>query len=203
LESSLQAFLGPKQLEGWTPTERRRANTRMPWCRRRQAKAFGYNQVRMETNKRLIELPSPAATTHLGRQLGRLLFPGAIVALSGCLGAGKTFFVRAVAEGLGVAGGQVVASPTFVLIQEYQGRLPIYHFDLYRLGSPGEFFDLGAGEYLEGQGVCLIEWADKFANWMPAERLDARFEIVGDQQRRLELLGHGQSHAELVLLLEG
>ena len=151
----------------------------------------------METAQRVIDLPTPAATAELGRRLGALLFPGAVVALSGCLGAGKTFFVRAVADGLGVAGG-VVASPTFVIIQEYQGQLPIYHFDLYRLRAPEEFFDLGAGEYLEGEGASLIEWADKFENWLPAERLDARFEIMGDQHRRLELTGHGERYADLV-----
>src|SRR2546428_2340870 len=95
-----------------------------------------------------------AATTAFGRRLGVLLFPGAVVGLIGPLGAGKTHLVRAVAEGLGIRDGGAVSSPTFVLIQEYQGRLPIYHFDAYRLRNEGEFFDLGAHEYFDGDGVC-------------------------------------------------
>src|SRR3954464_14023341 len=99
-----------------------------------------------------LDLPDPAATESAGRRLGGLLFRGAVVALVGPLGAGKTHLSRAVAEGVGVPDGRVVTSPTFVLIQEYQGRLPVYHFDAYRLRGAGEFFDLGAHEYLEGNG---------------------------------------------------
>src|SRR3954447_20032788 len=100
----------------------------------------------------VVDLPDPAATEALGRRLGRLLFPGSVVALVGPLGAGKTYLVRAVAEGLGVADSRVVSSPTFVLIQEYRARLPIYHFDAYRLRGAAEFSDLGAHEYFEGDG---------------------------------------------------
>src|SRR5207302_10261856 len=108
-----------------------------------------------------------AGTLAFGRGLAGLLFPSTVVALIGPLGAGKTHLVRAVAEGLGVADGRVVSSPTFVLIQEYQARLPVYHFDAYRLRGPGEFADLGAHEYLEGDGVCLIEWAERVAEALP------------------------------------
>src|SRR3954447_4021346 len=100
----------------------------------------------------VVDLPDPAATEALGRRLGRLLFPGAVVALVGPLGAGKTFLTRAIAEGLDVSDPQLVTSPTFVLIQEYPGRVPIYHFDVYRLKSATEFEDLGASEYLYGDG---------------------------------------------------
>src|SRR5947207_2984774 len=109
---------------------------------------------------RTLVLDDLAATERLGRQLGGLLFPGAVVALVGTLGAGKTHLVRAIAEGLGVPDGRIVTSPTFVLIQEYEGRLPVYHFDAYRLAGEVPFADLGVDEYLEGEGVCLIEWAD-------------------------------------------
>src|SRR5947199_6148022 len=91
-----------------------------------------------------------AGTEALGRRLGGLLFPGAVVALVGPLGAGKTHLVRAIAEGLGIADSRVVSSPTFVLIQEYAARLPIYHFDAYRLRTPAEFGDLGVHEYFGG-----------------------------------------------------
>src|SRR5271165_5127652 len=109
----------------------------------------------MSTNLDLLDL---AATEAFGRRLGALLFPGAIVALIGPLGAGKTHLTRAVAEGLGVTDSRVVTSPTFVLIQEYDGTLPIYHFDAYRLRGDAEFAELGAHEYFESGGVCLIEW---------------------------------------------
>src|SRR5207248_9178759 len=91
-----------------------------------------------------LNLEGLTATKEFGRRLGPLLFPGAVVGLIGPLGAGKTHLVRAVAEGLGLHEGGAVSSPTFVLIQEYAARLPIYHFDAYRLRSDGEFFDLGA-----------------------------------------------------------
>src|SRR5271163_2242253 len=95
------------------------------------------------------ELTDLASTEALGRRLGELLFPGAVVALVGQLGAGKTHLARAVAEGLGVRDGRVVTSPTFVLIQEYLGRLPVYHFDAYRLRGADDLIDLGAQEYFE------------------------------------------------------
>ena len=99
-------------------------------------------------------IPDLAATEAFGRRLGGLLFPGAVVALVGQLGAGKTHLTRAVAEGLGVRNPAAVTSPTFVLIQEYPARLPIYHFDAYRLGGPREFAELGVDEYFAGDGVC-------------------------------------------------
>ena len=110
---------------------------------------------------RTIDIPDLAATEAFGRRLGELLFPGAVVALVGQLGAGKTHLTRAVAEGLGVKNPAAVNSPTFVLIQEYPARLPIYHFDAYRLSGPREFAELGVDEYFRGDGVCLVEWADK------------------------------------------
>src|ERR1700750_2210609 len=108
-----------------------------------------------------LDIASLDETEAFGRRLGAMLFPGAVVALVGPLGAGKTHLVRAVAEGLGVGDSRVVSSPTFVLIQEYDARLPVYHFDAYRLRGEADFLDLGAHEYFEGRGVCLIEWADR------------------------------------------
>src|SRR6266852_4911587 len=102
-----------------------------------------------------------AGTEAFGRRLAAHLFGGAVIALMGPLGAGKTHLVRAVAEGLGVADSRVVSSPTFVLIQEYDGRLPIYHFDAYRLRGETDFDELGAHEYFQSAGVCLVEWADR------------------------------------------
>jgi tRNA threonylcarbamoyladenosine biosynthesis protein TsaE len=139
----------------------------------------------------VVDLPDLAATHALGRRLGALLFPGAVVALVGPLGAGKTHLARSVAEGLGVADPRVVTSPTFVLIQEYAGRVPIYHFDAYRLRGSAEFVELGTQEYFEGPGVCLVEWADRVAGAMPAECLRVSLAVTGESSRRatVEALG--------------
>ena len=138
------------------------------------------------------------ATAAFGRRLGALLFPGAVVALVGPLGAGKTHLVRAVAEGLGIADSRAVSSPTFVLIQEYDARLPVYHFDAYRLRGPAEFFDLGAHEYFEGRGVCLVEWADRVEACLPAEHLRITIDVTGETSRRFTLEGFGGRYEDLV-----
>ncbi len=144
------------------------------------------------------DLPDLDATAAFGRRLGRLLFPGAVVALIGELGAGKTHLARAVAEGLGVADGRVVTSPTFVLVQEYQGRLAISHFDAYRLRSEGEFADLGADEYFEAGGVCLVEWADRVPGCLPAEHLRITLAITGETSRRAVVEGRGRRYEALI-----
>jgi tRNA threonylcarbamoyladenosine biosynthesis protein TsaE len=142
----------------------------------------------------IVDLPDLAATEAFGRRLGRRLFAGAVVGLVGPLGAGKTHLVRAVAEGLGVAEPRAVTSPTFVLIQEYLARLPIYHFDAYRLGTVGEFLDLGAAEYFDAGGVCLIEWADRVAEALPPERLTLTLSVTGPTSRRVEAVARGSAY---------
>jgi tRNA threonylcarbamoyladenosine biosynthesis protein TsaE len=121
-----------------------------------------------------------------------------VVALVGPLGAGKTHLVRAVAEGLGIADSRAVSSPTFVLIQEYEARLPIYHFDAYRLRGPAEFFDLGAHEYFEGRGVCLVEWADRVEGCLPAEQLRVTHTNTGEHSRRFDVEARGAKYAALL-----
>jgi tRNA threonylcarbamoyladenosine biosynthesis protein TsaE len=138
------------------------------------------------------------ATAAIGRRLGALLFPGAVVALLGTLGAGKTQLVRAIAEGAGIADSRVVSSPTFVLIQEYEARWPIYHFDAYRLRGAAELFDLGVHEYFEGRGVCLVEWADRVEECLPAEHLRIVLEVTGETSRRLTLTGRGERYEALL-----
>ncbi len=144
------------------------------------------------------DAPDEAATIELGRRLAALLFPGAVVGLIGQLGAGKTCLVRAIAEGLRIADPRAVSSPTFVLIQEYCARLPIYHFDAYRLHSDGEFFDLGVNEYFQGQGVCLVEWADRVMGCLPAAHLLIHIQVTGLASRRFFFEGHGKGYQELV-----
>jgi tRNA threonylcarbamoyladenosine biosynthesis protein TsaE len=145
-----------------------------------------------------VQLADLDATLALGRDLGRRLFPGAVVALVGPLGAGKTHLTRGLAEGLGVPDGRVVTSPTFVLLQEYHGRLPIYHFDTYRLASEVAFDDLGVGEQLEGDGVCVIEWADRVPNSLPADHLRITLTVTGTTSRRALLEATGPRHRALV-----
>jgi tRNA threonylcarbamoyladenosine biosynthesis protein TsaE len=139
-----------------------------------------------------------AGTEALGRRLGAALFPGAVVALTGPLGAGKTHLVRALAEGLAIPDSRVVTSPTFVLIQEYSARLPIYHFDAYRLRGAGELFDLGVHEYFEGEGVSLVEWADRALECLPAEHLRVSIEITGPTSRQFNVEGRGQRYVALL-----
>jgi tRNA threonylcarbamoyladenosine biosynthesis protein TsaE len=145
----------------------------------------------------IVDLPDLAATTAFGRRLGEVLFPGAVVALIGSLGAGKTHLTRAVVEGLG-GDGRAVSSPTFGLIHEYQANFPIYHFDAYRLRSATEFRDLGVHEYFEGAGVCLIEWADRVSECLPNEYLRITFEITGETSRRLTIGAVGPRYAEMI-----
>ena len=145
-----------------------------------------------------IHLPDLAATEDLGRRLGPLLFPGAVVALVGPLGAGKTHFVRAVAEGLGVRNPAAVTSPTFVLIQEYPARFPVYHFDAYRLSGPREFADLGVDEYFRGDGVCVVEWADLVRDFLPDDRLEIVLRPTGDDSREATLTAFGPRHAKIL-----
>ncbi len=115
----------------------------------------------------VVECPTEWQTEHLGQALARQIRPGLVIGLVGELGAGKTRLVRAIAEALG-ADPHAIASPTFVLIHEYDSSPPIYHFDAYRLKSGDELDALGADEYFAGDGVCLVEWADRVANRLPS-----------------------------------
>ncbi len=147
---------------------------------------------------RQIHLADLEATVQLGHALGRELFPGTVIGLVGPLGAGKTQLVRAISEGLEIPNSRVVSSPTFVLIQEYAGRLQIYHFDAYRLGSEREFMDLGVNEYFERDGVSLVEWADRVPRCLPAERLEIELEVTGNTSRTARLEATGQRYVEVL-----
>ena len=127
-----------------------------------------------------------SGTAALGAALGELLPDGAIVALCGTLGAGKTRLVQALAAAVGVRPGQAV-SPTFVLIQEYHGRRSVYHIDAYRLRDEDEFLDLGPDEYFESAGITLIEWADRVEGALPDERIEIHLTITGKRSRRFEI----------------
>jgi tRNA threonylcarbamoyladenosine biosynthesis protein TsaE len=134
-------------------------------------------------------------TERLGERLGGLARPGDVFALWGELGAGKTVFVRGLARGMSLRGP--VSSPTFVLVNEYEGRVPLYHVDFYRLAAT-QLGSVGWEEYLELGGVVAVEWPDRAAGSLPAERLDVRLEHVADTKRRVTLEAHGKRAEELL-----
>lgn len=137
---------------------------------------------------------SPAATARLACLLAERLGPGAVVTLDGELGAGKTTFSQAVGRALGVQ--DVINSPTFTIIKEYEGRsLPFYHMDVYRL-SPGDADELGLDDYFYGAGVTLIEWASLIEELLPAEHLAIRIEHAANDARRFLLTPNGRLYEE-------
>jgi tRNA threonylcarbamoyladenosine biosynthesis protein TsaE len=140
---------------------------------------------------------SEADTEHLGAALAGALPGGTTVALIGTLGAGKTRLVQAFAAAHGVPADEAT-SPTFVLVNEYQGRLPIYHFDAYRLRDDDEFIELGPDEYFESSGVTFVEWADRVERCLPAEYLEIRCEATGETERRFTLVGRGAATDAIV-----
>jgi ATPase, YjeE family len=140
---------------------------------------------------------SLSQTQAFGHRLAELLQPGDVVSLIGNLGAGKTHLVQAIAEGMD-ATEDFVHSPTFVLIQEYQGRIPICHIDAYRLRDIDEFLELGADELLGGDGVCLIEWADRVEEVLPRDRLTIQIESTGPESRHLTVSSSGRRSEAVV-----
>lgn len=133
-------------------------------------------------------------TEALGRSLGRALAQGGLVALIGPLGAGKTRLVQSIAAALG-ADRWAVNSPTFVLIQEYAAQLPIFHCDTYRLRSIDEFLALGVDEMFQTAGICLIEWADRVTQVLPADRLEVEIEVAGATARNFRIDATGPRSA--------
>ena len=128
---------------------------------------------------------SPEETDAAGARLGATLGPGDVVALSGELGAGKTVFVQGLVRALGVTTG--ATSPTFVLVNQYRGRLPVHHVDAYRTASLGELLDLGLEEMMDGDGVTVIEWADRLEPVLPARAVRVRIAGVGDEPRHITI----------------
>jgi tRNA threonylcarbamoyladenosine biosynthesis protein TsaE len=130
-------------------------------------------------------------TQALGEAIAATLGPGAVVACVGELGAGKTAFLQGLARGLGVA--SAVTSPTFVLVNVYRGRVPVYHLDAYRTTSVAEVQDLGIEEMLDGEGVTLIEWADRILALLPPRAIVVRIQGLGDEPRQIEVEEPGAS----------
>jgi tRNA threonylcarbamoyladenosine biosynthesis protein TsaE len=133
---------------------------------------------------------NPEDTFSIGRIIGESLSAGDIVALSGDLGTGKTYLTKGIARGLGVSEQYQITSPTFTLINEYPGRLTLYHFDLYRLETFLDMINLGYEEYLFGEGVSVIEWAEKASDILPDETIFVSLTYLDENRRRMVISGN-------------
>lgn len=143
---------------------------------------------------------SPEQTQRLGTNLGKLTQAGDIFLLCGDLGSGKTCLTQGIAWGLAIK--EYAFSPSFVLVREYSGRLPLYHIDLYRLDHIEEIIDLGLDEYFYGDGVCVVEWAEKGWSVLPQENLLIKFSHVSDTERSLSLEPNGRRYSQLLKFLK-
>ena len=130
---------------------------------------------------------SPAETEAVGQRLAKILMPGTVIAYTGDLGAGKTAFTRGLARGLGC--DDLVTSPTYTIVNEYlSGRLPLFHFDMYRLHSSDDLWDIGWEDYLERGGICAVEWSENVTDAME-QAIRVRIEKISDESRRITVEG--------------
>jgi len=127
------------------------------------------------------------ATIKLGEKLARTLKGGQIVALIGELGSGKTTLTKGIAKGLGVKNSRYVNSPSFVIIKEYRGKKPLYHFDIFRLDSVKDLDTIGYEEYFYGNGICVVEWADKIKKLLPKKYLEIKIKILKNNDRKIKI----------------
>jgi len=137
----------------------------------------------------VVHSKSAGDTRALGARIGRRLEKGTVIGLFGALGSGKTCLVQGLAEGLGVNPALPVSSPTFVLINEYEGPTPLFHFDLYRIGEPREIIELGWEDYLDKDGVIVIEWAERMGGLLPDKHIHIGIEITGENSREIRISG--------------
>lgn len=142
---------------------------------------------------------SPASTFSFGKRLGEKMEAGSIIALIGELGCGKTLFTKGICVGLGVP-ERAVNSPTFAFVNEYQGRLHVFHIDLYRVDDLTEEFGIGILDYIAraGSGVVVLEWAEKALPLLPDDHLQVHFEVISARRRRLRLTGFGTKFGKLL-----
>ncbi|MEN6320595.1 MAG: tRNA (adenosine(37)-N6)-threonylcarbamoyltransferase complex ATPase subunit type 1 TsaE [Syntrophaceae bacterium] len=145
---------------------------------------------------------NPTETNYIGKIIGEHLIHGDIVALIGELGTGKTSLTQGIARGLGVPEEYQITSPSFTLINEYHGRATLYHFDLYRLKGPIDLEDLGYDEYISGNGVNVIEWADKIINILPDNTLFISFTYINENERELSITGEKEMLEAILKVLK-
>jgi len=149
-----------------------------------------------------ITTDSPAATHALAARLGSRCRGGEVITLDGPLGAGKTTFTKGIAEGLGIDPREVT-SPTFLLLHEISGRLTLCHLDAYRVGGSEELAEIGARDAFRGDAVVVVEWSERVADLLPAERLAVALDCVGEQSRALVFRATGPTHARLLPSIPG
>ena len=156
----------------------------------------------LDVSMKFLELPSnsPEQTQKLGVSIGKVALPGDIFLLVGNLGVGKTCLTQGIAWGLGIK--EYAVSPSFVLVRELYGRLPLYHIDLYRLDHIEEIEDLGLDEYLYGNGVCVVEWAEKGLAVLPAEYLLIEISYLSDTDRNFLFKPSGRRYREVMKQLK-
>lgn len=134
--------------------------------------------------KQTVIIKNESETAAFGIELGKRACPGTVIALTGDLGAGKTTLTKAIAQGLGIS--DMITSPTFNIVKEYDGsRLPLYHFDVYRIGDADEMYELGYEEYFYGNGVCVVEWADLIEDLLPENAVRIQLEYGGEEGERI------------------
>ncbi|MCD6358361.1 MAG: tRNA (adenosine(37)-N6)-threonylcarbamoyltransferase complex ATPase subunit type 1 TsaE [Dehalococcoidia bacterium] len=138
----------------------------------------------------------PKQTQNIGIKLGRLSQEGDVLLLTGNLGAGKTCLTQGIARGLDIQ--EYTSSPSFMVVKEYYGRLHLYHIDLYRLEQTAEILDLGLDDYLYGEGICVVEWADREPAVLPEENLLIKMSYISDSKRYLEFEARGERYSELL-----
>jgi tRNA threonylcarbamoyladenosine biosynthesis protein TsaE len=150
-------------------------------------------KVRLIMNEYVFISNSPDITFSLAEKMGMVIEPGSVITLEGDLGAGKTTFTKGLAKGLGIT--KNVNSPTFTIIKEYHGRLPLYHMDVYRLDDESE--DMGFEEYFEGEGVTVVEWAHLIEEQLPKERLAIHLYRLSDVERKIVFHPVGEQYVSL------
>jgi len=146
----------------------------------------------------IVKLPTLEHTQALGRIIGNAASPGQIILLDGGLGAGKTTITQAIGRGLEVEPQYYITSPTFSIIHEYPGRIPLYHMDFYRINDEVELVELGIEEYLYGNGLSVIEWPERLGGLTPEVRLQIKIDITGDESRTATLTAVGPGWESLL-----
>lgn len=143
-----------------------------------------------------IEINNISMMNDFGERLGRLVYGGCFIALKGSLGLGKTTLTKAIAKGMGIKG---VRSPSFSILNIYEGNIPIYHFDFYRLDNSSSYYDLGFDDYFFGEGVSITEWGERVQDYLPKDRLEIEIEYIDEDKRVLyiESLGEDKLYERL------
>ncbi|MDD5038430.1 MAG: tRNA (adenosine(37)-N6)-threonylcarbamoyltransferase complex ATPase subunit type 1 TsaE [Dehalococcoidales bacterium] len=159
-----------------------------------------YSETRLSIGYLKLISHSPEQTQKLGMSIGELAQPGDVFLLVGNLGTGKTCLTQGIAWGLGIK--EYALSPSFVIVRELYGRLPLYHIDLYRLDHTEEIVELGLDDYLYGSGICVVEWAGKALNILPEEHLLIDIGYLSDTERSLEMKSSGQRYQNILTELK-